>query len=216
MKWCNKKAGQIIDSYIHHIVRRTNRRTRSKRLSNMKLSWTGLPALNEEAVERIRTWCDGVSVRPLWVQYCNHGLWCSSTTSWETQTEHVLPSQFLLDLDSSVPACNGPIVKFLPSFSFSWVSRSLWIDCCRFRSPVCTMKHSHCLFCCSVAGTEYRHLHWFLQPTTESFTSLALSETLLSHCWTHWTSPRRWTPPLRYLLSPLRGGRPVIMTPLVT
>ena len=29
------------------------------------------------------------------------------------------------------------------------------------------MKRSHCLFCCPVAGTEYRHWCWFLQPTTE-------------------------------------------------
>ena len=29
------------------------------------------------------------------------------------------------------------------------------------------MKCNHCLFCCSVAGTEYRHLCWFTQPTTE-------------------------------------------------
>ena len=27
------------------------------------------------------------------------------------------------------------------------------------------MKRNHCLFYCSIAGTEYRH--WFLQPTTE-------------------------------------------------
>lgn len=41
--------------YTHHIILRSNRRTRLKRLSYMKPSWTGLPALNEEAVERIRT-----------------------------------------------------------------------------------------------------------------------------------------------------------------
>ena len=37
------------------------------------------------------------------------------------------------------------------------------------------MKRNHCLFFCSVAGTEYRHLCWFIQPTTEQFACLALS-----------------------------------------
>ena len=62
------------------------------------------------------------------------------------------------------------------------------------------MKRSHCLFCCPVAGTKYRHWCWFLQPTTEEFACLALSDDiakkLLAYHWTHRTSPRGWAPPL--------------------
>ena len=77
------------------------------------------------------------------------------------------------------------------------------------------MKSNHCLFCCSVAGTEYRHWCWFLQPTTELFACLALSDDIVKHCCLtaghtelHLRDER---PPLRYLLSLRRGGRPMIM-----
>ena len=45
------------------------------------------------------------------------------------------------------------------------------------------MKGNHCLFCCSVAGTEYRHLCWFIQPTTEQFACLALRHVIAKHCY---------------------------------
>lgn len=38
------------------------------------------------------------------------------------------------------------------------------------------MKRSHCLFCSSAAGTEYRPLCWFLQPATEQFAWRALTD----------------------------------------
>ena len=51
------------------------------------------------------------------------------------------------------------------------------------------MKHNHCVFCCSVAGTEYRHLCWLLQPTTVQFVCLALSNGIVKHCYlTNFTS----------------------------
>ena len=79
-------------------------------------------------------------------------------------------------------------------------------------------KCTHCLFCCSVAGREYRHWCWCLQQTTELFACLALSD--VKHCYL--TAGRTELqlsderPPLRYLLSPGRGSRPMIMTPFVT
>ena len=45
------------------------------------------------------------------------------------------------------------------------------------------MKRNHCLFCCSVAGTEYRHWCWFLQPTTEQFVCLTLSDDIENYCY---------------------------------
>ena len=45
------------------------------------------------------------------------------------------------------------------------------------------MKRNHCLFYCSVAGTEYRHFCWFLQPTTELSACLALSDNIAKHCY---------------------------------
>ena len=44
------------------------------------------------------------------------------------------------------------------------------------------MKRNHCRFCCSVAGTEYRHWCWFIQPTTELFACLALSDNIVKLC----------------------------------
>ena len=41
---------------------------------------------------------------------------------------------------------------------------------------------NHFFFCFSVAGTEYRHLCWFLQPTTEQFARLTLSGNIAKHC----------------------------------
>ena len=77
----------------------------------------------------------------------------------------------------------------------------------------------HCLFCCSVAGTEYRHSCCCLQPTTEQFACLTLSDDIVKHCCLtaghtelHLGDER---PPLRYLLSLHREGRPMIMTPFV-
>ena len=81
------------------------------------------------------------------------------------------------------------------------------------------MKHNYCLFCCYVAGTEYRHWYWFIQPTTELLVCLILGDDSAKHCYLtaghtelHLVDER---PPLRYLLSPCRGGRPMIMTPFV-
>ena len=59
------------------------------------------------------------------------------------------------------------------------------------------MKRNHCLFCCSVAGIEYRHWCWFLQPTTAICvykSERRHHKTPLSYCWTHQTSPRGWMP----------------------
>ena len=69
------------------------------------------------------------------------------------------------------------------------------------------IKRNHCLFCCSVAGTEYRHWCRFLQPTTEQFVCLSQRhcKTLLSYCWTHRTSPLGWMPPS--LISPITAQR---------
>ena len=39
------------------------------------------------------------------------------------------------------------------------------------RHVVVKMKRNYCLFCCSVAGTEYRHLCRVLQPTTEQLSN---------------------------------------------
>ena len=41
------------------------------------------------------------------------------------------------------------------------------------------MKHNHCLLSSSVVGTEYRHLCWFIQPTTEQFLYLSLRDTAI-------------------------------------
>ena len=49
------------------------------------------------------------------------------------------------------------------------------------------MKCNHCLFCCSVAGTEYRHWCWFLQPTMEQCACLTRK-----HCY---LTAGGWTPP---------------------
>ena len=59
------------------------------------------------------------------------------------------------------------------------------------------MKRNHCLFCCSVAGIEYRHWCWFLQPTTAICvynSERRHHKTPLSYCWTHQTLPRGWMP----------------------
>ena len=61
------------------------------------------------------------------------------------------------------------------------------------------MKHNHCLFCCSVAGTEYRHLCWFIQQQLSNCVSSSEQrrcETLLSLRWTHRNSPRGMNAPL--------------------
>ena len=58
------------------------------------------------------------------------------------------------------------------------------------------MKCNHCLFCCSVAGTEYRHWCWFLQPTTELFACPTLSDDIVIHCClTAGHTEQGWTPP---------------------
>ena len=75
---------------------------------------------------------------------------------------------------------------------------------------VCIML---CVFCCSVTETEYRHLRWFLQPATEQYACLALGNDIAKHCYftaghteLHFGDEH---PPLGYLLSSRRGGRPV-------
>ena len=94
--------------------------------------------------------------------------------------------------------CQGKV-----SFILTLITEAVWCE------DVCThkqantklahchlkMKHSHHLFWCSVAGTEYRHLCWFIQPTTE----LTLSDDIAKHCYrtTGHTEPR------------LRNGRPL-------
>ena len=79
------------------------------------------------------------------------------------------------------------------------------------------MKHNRCLFCSSVAGTEYRHWCWFLQPTTEQFGCLTLNYDIAKHCYRtagctelHLGDER---PPLGYLLS--GGGWPMNIPPFV-
>ena len=82
------------------------------------------------------------------------------------------------------------------------------------------IKRNHYLFCCSVAGTEYRHWRWFLQTTTEQFVCLALSNDIAKHCYL--TAGhielhlREEHPPLGYFLSSHRGGLPMKITPFVT
>ena len=81
------------------------------------------------------------------------------------------------------------------------------------------MKHNHCLLCCSVAGRECRHLCWFIQPTTEQFACLALSDDIAKHCYL--TAGHielhlgDWCLPLGHLLSSHRGGRPMNISPSV-
>ena len=71
------------------------------------------------------------------------------------------------------------------------------------------MKLNHCLFCCSVAGTEYRHW-WFLQPTTEQFTCLSPSDVIAKHCYlTAGQAELHLGDGCPPLLSPRRGGRHV-------
>ena len=67
------------------------------------------------------------------------------------------------------------------------------------------MKRNHCLFCCSVTGTQYRNLCWFLKSTTDQYECLTLSENIAKHCYLtaghtelHLGDGR---PHLRYLLS---------------
>ena len=71
------------------------------------------------------------------------------------------------------------------------------------------MKCNHCVFCCSVAGTEYRHLRWFLQPTTEQFPCLAPSDSIVKHCYLTAEHTQLHLgdecPPLGYLLSSRRA-----------
>ena len=79
------------------------------------------------------------------------------------------------------------------------------------------IKCNHCLFCSSVAGPEYRHLCWFVQPTTKQFLSSSerrLCKTLLA-CSLD-TPNRDGRPTLRYLLSLCRGGRPMNISPFFT
>ena len=67
------------------------------------------------------------------------------------------------------------------------------------------IKQNHCLFCCSVAGMEYMHWCWFFTANNKAIymsnSERRHCETLLSYCWTHWTSPQGWTPPSR--ISPI-------------
>ena len=81
------------------------------------------------------------------------------------------------------------------------------------------MKCNHCRFCCSVAGTEYRHWCWFIQPTTEQFACLALSDDIAKHCSLttgHTVLHLRGECRPGYLLSLRRGGLSMKMTPFVT
>ena len=86
------------------------------------------------------------------------------------------------------------------------------------------MKRSHCLFCCSVAGTEYRHLCWILQPTAEQFACLTLSDDIGKHCYLtagHTELHLGEHPPsLGYLRGERgvfsRGGLPMNISPFVT
>ena len=58
------------------------------------------------------------------------------------------------------------------------------------------MKLSHCLFCFSVAGREYKHLCWFSQQgkICTSISERQHCETLLAYHWTHRTLPCRISP----------------------
>ena len=71
------------------------------------------------------------------------------------------------------------------------------------------LKRSHCLFCCSVAGTEYRHLALIFTANNReicvSNSERRHCETLLSYHWTHRTSPRGWTSPS--WISPITAQR---------
>ena len=87
------------------------------------------------------------------------------------------------------------------------------------------IKCNHCLFCCSVAETESWHLCWFLQPTTEQFSCLALSDDIAKHCYltTGHTELHLGdeSPPLEYLrgewgVFSRRGGQPMKISLVVT
>ena len=135
-------------------------------------------------------------------------LWCSKLAGhhslisvWET----------LVSVEAN-PALYWPSLLWLTyTHKFTWTTAG---------TLSLKVKRNHCVYCFSLAGTEYRHWCWFIQPTTEQFACLALSDDVSKHCCLtaghtelHLGDER---PPLRYLLSPHRGGQPVIMTPFVT
>ena len=92
-------------------------------------------------------------------------------------------------------------------FVLTLVTKAVWCEVVSTHIQT-NRKHSHCLFCCSVARTEYSHMLIF---TTNNRVICASSserwrcERLLAYRWTHPTSPRGWTPPSR--ISPINAQR---------
>ena len=75
------------------------------------------------------------------------------------------------------PASYWPLL--LKQSDVKWLAHTHKLTSCHQKIKC----NHHCLFCSSVAGTEYRHWCWFLQPTTEQFGCLTLSEDVAKHCY---------------------------------
>ena len=78
------------------------------------------------------------------------------------------------------------------------------------------MKCNHCLFCCSVAGTEYRPLCWFIQLATNHFACLTLSDDTVKHCYFTAGHTERHLGDERPIISCHRGERTGLRTSLLS
>ena len=104
------------------------------------------------------------------------------------------------------PALYWP--SLLKQFDVKWLAHTNKVT----RTVAGTL--SFCLFCSSVARTEYRHLCWFIQPTTEQFACLALSDNIAKHCYLtathtklHFEDKRPCS--CRYVMTGAESGQPV-------
>ena len=111
-------------------------------------------------------------------------------------------------------------LSLLKQSNVKWLAHTYKLIWTAASTLLLKMKRNYCLFCSSVAGTEYRQLCWFIQPTTKQFACLALSNDIAKHCYLTAAHTELHLgdecPPLGYLLSPHRGGRPMKITPVIT